>query len=68
MWDAARKGGMKALASDVKGARFALWKNPEDLTAKQSAKLSWIQKTNGGLYLPRVFVERAVPASVQTPR
>jgi transposase len=29
VWNAARKGGMKALATDLKGARFALWKNPE---------------------------------------
>jgi len=27
VWNAARKGGMKTLAGDLKGARFALWKN-----------------------------------------
>ncbi len=30
MWNAARTGGMKGLAGGLKGARFALWKNPED--------------------------------------
>lgn len=58
VWNAARKGGMKALAADVKGARFALWKNPEDLTAKQTTKLSWIQKTNGPLYRAYLLKEQ----------
>jgi len=49
-WSAARKGGMKALAADLIGARFALLKNPEDLTEKQHAKLSWVAKTNKQLY------------------
>ena len=50
VWSAARRGGMKALAGDLKGARFALWKNPEDLTANQQAKLSWVQRANAPLY------------------
>lgn len=50
VWNAARKDGMKALAGDLKGARFALWKKPEDLTANQKAKLSWVQVTNQRLY------------------
>lgn len=29
-------------ANALKGARFALWKNPENLTKKQRAKLEWI--------------------------
>jgi len=29
VWNAARKGGMKGLAGDFKGARYGLWKNPE---------------------------------------
>ena len=32
VWNEARKSGMKTHASDLKGARYALWKNPEDLT------------------------------------
>jgi transposase len=32
-------------AKAVKGARFALWKNPENLSTAQQAKLAWIAKT-----------------------
>ncbi|MCA1707218.1 MAG: transposase, partial [Actinobacteria bacterium] len=41
-WNDARRGGMRAHARDLKGARYALWKNPEDLTARQQAKLAWV--------------------------
>ena len=41
---------MRAHAKTLKGCRFALWKNPEDLTARQEAKLAWTAKTNGKLY------------------
>ena len=58
VWNAARKGGMKALAGDLKGARFALWKNPEDLTEKQKAKLSWVAKTNKQLYRAYLMKEQ----------
>jgi len=49
---------MKALAGDLKGARFALWKNPEDLTEKQNAKLSWVQVTNKRLYRAYLLKEQ----------
>ncbi len=58
VWNAARRGGMKALAGDLKGARFALWKNPEDLTEKQKAKLSWVAKTNKQLYRAHLMKEQ----------
>ena len=29
-WNAARRGGQATLARELKGNRFALWKNPED--------------------------------------
>ncbi len=35
---------------ELKGARYALWKNPEDLTERQTAKLAWIAKTDPRLY------------------
>jgi transposase len=38
-WNAARKGGMSVHVRDLKGARYALWKNPENLTDRQQAKL-----------------------------
>src|ERR1035437_717588 len=42
--------GNKQLARELKGARFAVWKNPENLTDRQQAKLASIQHTNAGLY------------------
>lgn len=58
VWNAARKGGMKALAGDLKGARFALWKNPQDLTERQKAKLAWVAKTNAPLYRAYLLKEQ----------
>jgi transposase len=37
-------------AKKFKGSRYALWKNPEDLTENQHAKLAWIAKTDPRLY------------------
>jgi transposase len=50
VWNDARKAGQRAHAKELKGTRFALWKNPEDLTDNQQAKLSWISTTNARLY------------------
>jgi transposase len=33
-------------AKKLKNSRYALWKNPEDLTEKQQAKLAWIVQTD----------------------
>ncbi|MET3143753.1 MULTISPECIES: ISL3 family transposase [unclassified Arthrobacter] len=35
-----------ARAAGVKNSRYALWKNPENLTEKQQVKLAWIVQTN----------------------
>ena len=37
-------------ANTLKRARYALWKNPENLTTHQAAKLAWIAKTDPRLY------------------
>jgi len=37
-------------AKRLKGARYALWKNPEDLTERQQTKLAWITRTDPRLY------------------
>jgi transposase len=50
VWNAARTGGEAALAREVKGAPYALWKNPEDLTGRQRAKLACIVRVNDRLY------------------
>jgi transposase len=38
------------LAGELKGARYALGKNPEDLTGRQRRRLAWIAKVNDRLY------------------
>jgi transposase len=37
-------------AKGLMGTRYALWKNPENLTAKQRAKLEWVALTDPKLY------------------
>jgi transposase len=49
-WNAARRGGQPALARELKGTRFALWKNPEDLTVRQRGKLARVAEVNRRLY------------------
>src|SRR4051794_1484532 len=58
VWNEARRAGQTALARDLKGARFALWKNPERLTERQAAKLADIQKTNARLYRAYLLKEQ----------
>jgi transposase len=58
VWNDARRAGEVAAAKDLKGARFALWKNPENLTDRQAAKLSSIQKTNARLYRAYLLKEQ----------
>ncbi len=53
----ARKTGDKQLAKDLKGARFALWKNPEKLTDRQQPKLTLIHKLNASIYRARLLKE-----------
>jgi transposase len=58
VWRQARRDGQKALANTVKGARYALWKNPQDLTERQQAKLADIAQTNQPLYLAYLLKEQ----------
>jgi len=58
VWNQARKAGHTQLARQLKGARFALWKNPERLTERQAAKLSHIQHTNRALYRAYLLKEQ----------
>jgi transposase len=57
-WNQARRSGMRTHARDLKGARYALWKNPEDLTARQEAKLAWVAKVNHRLYRAYLLKEQ----------
>ncbi len=58
VWAAAGRDRETAVAKDLKGARFALWKNPENLTARQQTKLSDIQHTNCRLYRAYLLKEQ----------
>jgi transposase len=58
VWNDARRAGLKAVAKELKGARYALWKNPEDLTERQAAKLADIAGTNKGLYRAYLLKEQ----------
>ena len=57
-WNAARKGGMSVHARDLKGARYALWNNPENLTDRQQAKLAWVAKVNHQLFRAYLLKEQ----------
>jgi transposase len=57
-WNEARRQGMSTHARDLKHARYALWKNPEDLTERQEAKLAWVAKINGRLYRAYLLKEQ----------
>ncbi|MCA1680168.1 MAG: ISL3 family transposase [Actinobacteria bacterium] len=50
VWNEARRQGHTQLARELKGARFALWKNAERLTERQQLKLARIQQINKRLY------------------
>jgi transposase len=58
VWNDARRAGEIAAAKDLKGARFALWKNPENLTDRQKLKLASVQKTNARLYRAYLLKEQ----------
>lgn len=58
VWNDARRAGQKATANELKGCRYALWKNPEDLTQRQEAKLAQIAKTNDRLYRAYLLKEQ----------
>lgn len=45
-----RAGRATGHAKALKHARYALWKNPENLTARQQAKLAWVAKTDPRLH------------------
>jgi len=58
VWNQARRAGEIAIAKDLKGARFALWKNPENLTGRQQLKLADIKNTNEPLYRAYLLKEQ----------
>jgi transposase len=45
-----RAGRATGIARALKNARYALWKNPENLTDRQQTKLAWVAKTDPRLH------------------
>jgi transposase len=58
VWNEARRAGHQQLARDLKGARYALWKNPENLTERQQHKLAWIEQLNQPLFRAYLLKEQ----------
>jgi transposase len=58
VWNDARAAGQRTHARELKGARYALWRNPEDLTERQAAKLADIARTNRPLYRAYLLKEQ----------
>ena len=50
VWNQARRGGQAEAAKEVKGSRYALVKNPENLTDNQRVRLGVLAKLNHPLY------------------
>ena len=49
-WNELREAGAGEQAKALRDARWALWSNPDDLTAGQERSLAWIAKSNAKLY------------------
>lgn len=58
VWNAARRAGRDDIAQLFKGARFALWKNPENLTWRQQRKLASIRQLNEPLFRSYLLKEQ----------
>lgn len=58
VWNTLRRLGLGDRAKHLKGCRYALWKNPEDLTDRQAGKLAWIAKHNNRLYRAYLLKEQ----------
>ncbi len=58
VWNEARRAGQTDRARELKGARYAVWKNPDRLTDRQRGKLSMIQATNRRLYRAYLLKEQ----------
>ena len=67
VWNEARRAGEIAAAKDLKGARFALWKNPENLTDRQQAKLAEHPEDQRAA-LPRLPAQGATPPDLPAAR
>ena len=58
VWREARRQGHTDAARELKGARYALWKNPENLTGRQQSKLADLERLNRPLYRAYLLKEQ----------
>ena len=58
VWNEARRQGQGDVAREPKGARYALWKNPENLTPRQQSKLTGVERLNRPLYRAYLLKEQ----------
>jgi transposase len=50
IWNQTRRAGQQAQATELKGSRWLLLRNAQDLTANETAKLALVAKLNAPLY------------------
>lgn len=58
LWNEHRKAGDQQLADAIKGTRWALLKNPENLTTGQQVKLADVERNNQPLYRAYLLKEQ----------
>jgi len=58
IWNQTRRSGQQAQATELKGSRWVLLKNPQDLTANETAKLAVVGKLNAPLYRAYLLKEQ----------
>ncbi len=63
IWNQSRRAGHKAAASELKGSRWVLLKNAQDLTPHQAAKLAVVAKLNAPA-VPRLPAQGAAADGV----
>lgn len=58
IWNETRRSGQPVAAGEIKGSRWALLRNPENLTPDQAAKLALVAKLNAPLYRAYLLKEQ----------
>lgn len=58
IWNHTRRSGQKTQATQLKGSRWLLLRNAQDLTANETAKLALVAKLNGPLYRAYLLKEQ----------
>ena len=65
IWNQTRRLGQKTEATHLKGSRWLLLRNAQDLTANEAAKLAMVAKLNGPP--GRLGVRRVAPPQAPSP-